>query len=163
MFFRKYIRITMSSTIVIAAASVSGCKTPSTVGEIVFLDDNLRECVTSVYEPSTAVADVVELNCQSAPIATLTGIEWLPQLKIMRLGGPNTITDLKPLAKLAGFSVLSLYGESQELVDVTPLLLAPAFTELFVENGPILDCGGVADLREKLGDNYVITSNGVCQ
>jgi hypothetical protein len=147
----------------LACVSTSGCKSPSTVDEVFFADRVFRDCVTSVYSVDTPVSEVVELNCQFSPISSLMGAQWFSQLKIMRLEGPNTITDLKPVAKLPQFSILSLYGLSQDLVDVSPLLGAPAFSELYVENGPKLDCQGVKSLREKLGANYVIVANGVCQ
>ena len=146
----------------VVVASASGCKQPSTVGDIIFADAKFKECVTSVYSAETALGEVIELNCQSVPVSSLVGAEWLTQLKILRMEGPNTLSDLKPVSKLPHFSVLSLYGLSQNLVDVSPLLTAPAFNELYVENGPNLDCAGITLLREKLGENYVITSNGVC-
>lgn len=149
-------------SLAVVATSISGCKQPSTVGDIVFADAKFKECVTSVYSAETALTDVIELNCQSVPVSSLVGAEWLTQLKILRMEGPNTLIDLKPVSKLPQFSVFSLYGLSQNLVDVRPLLTAPAFNELYVENGPNLDCAGITLLREKLGENYVITSNGIC-
>lgn len=149
-------------SLAVVATSISGCKQPSTVGDIVFADAKFKECVTSVYSAETALTDVIELNCQSVPVSSLVGAEWLTQLKILRMEGPNTLIDLKPVSKLPQFSVFSLYGLSQNLVDVRPLLTAPAFNELYVENGPNLDCAGITILREKLGENYVITSNGIC-
>ena len=143
--------------------NISACKSPSTFGEVVFADLVFRDCVTSVYSADTPVSEVIELNCQAAPISSLMGAQWLSGLKILRLEGPNTITDLKPVAQLSQFSILSLYGLSQDLVDVSPLLSAPAFAELYVEHGPRLNCTGVLSLRAKLGANYVLTSNGVCQ
>lgn len=143
--------------------STSGCKSPSTVAEVDFADPLFRECVTTVYPSDTPVSEVVELNCQVTPISSLMGAQWLSGLRILRLEGPNAITDLKPISMLTEFSILSLYGLSQELVDVKPLLDAPAFAELYIENAPNLDCTDVYFLRAMLGANYILTSNGVCQ
>lgn len=139
-----------------------GCKSPTTVGEVIFADASLSSCVSSTYPVTLPLTDVVELNCQVSPITSLAGVEWLSNLKILRLQGPNTISDLKPLEKLPSFSVLSLYGLSEELVDVTPLLNSNSFTELYIENGPSVDCSGIDQLALKLGENYVILANGIC-
>src|SRR5690606_35604727 len=88
-------------TIMFVSICVVGCKAPSSVGEIVFADRAFRDCVASVYSVDAPISEVVELNCQAAPISSLMGAQWLSQLKIIRLEGPNTITDLKPVAKLS--------------------------------------------------------------
>lgn len=149
--------------LITAVAFQVGCKNPSTVGEIAFADSKFKECVTQVYSEDMPVTAVIELNCQSKPIKSLAGAQWMAELRILRMEGPNSITSLEPVSKLSKFSILSLYGISEALSDVKPLITAPGFTELYVENGPSLDCEGISILRQKLGENYVVTGNGFCQ
>lgn len=148
--------------LLIGSIVLTGCKEPTQVGEVIFLDSNFDSCVTTTYHDETPLSDVVELNCQSSPIASLSGAEWLQGLKIMRLNGPNHISDLKPLSELPNFSVLSLYGFSSDLIDIEPMLESTSFTEFYVENGPYIKCDQVEKMTRKLGENYALINGPSC-
>lgn len=156
-----------------SGATVSATFAPiiETVDQIPFADDRFRACVLSAagaLAPGAIAlpAQVIELNCSGTPVAgpitSLSGIEYLQNLSILRIDGGNQVTDLEPLVKLSHFSVLSLLGESEKLVHVKPLMGSKSFSELFLKSAPLLECGEFKEIQAKLGDNYAILASGAC-
>lgn len=149
-----------------ATVSATFSRIIETVDQIPFTDDRFRACVLSAVDAQALPSQVVELNCSgtpvTGPITSLAGIEYLQNLNILRIDGGNQVADLKPLAKLPHFSVLSLLGESEKLVHVKPLLGLESFTELFLKSAPLLDCSEFNEIKAKLGDNYAILASGAC-
>ena len=133
-----------------------------TVNQVPLSDDYLRLCVNSNYSPATAIADVVELNCEATPIHSLAGIQYFTALHALRIQGPNQLQDITPLTRLSNFSVLSLYGLSENLVHVQALAGIESFNELYIENAPQLICADLEAIRRKVGSQNVIIGNGLC-
>lgn len=134
----------------------------SSVNELPLADDFLRQCVSQNYASSTAVESVIELNCNTAPIRSLTGIHYLTNLRALRLQGSNEIEDVTPLTSLPHFAVLSLSESSEKLVHIRVLVGITSFRELYIENAPLLDCADVVAVRSKIGSENVILGPSMC-
>jgi hypothetical protein len=115
-------------------ASISGCKhyslsvndklvytPPSLLKDFTIADTHLRHCVeqTIIDKHITSFEQFTQLNCSSAGISSLAGLEKFYALEQLNLA-ENALTNLKELSGLSRITTLIL--RSNNLTDAEPLL-----------------------------------------
>ena len=104
------------------------------------LDLKKLKTISILFLPGNQIPDITVLSL-------LENIEYL-NLK------DNQITDLAPLQGLKNLNHLEL--QNNQITDVTPLKDLPELKYLDLSNNPIDDFNTIAELKKKLGDNFII-------
>ncbi len=102
-------------------------------------DEALRDCVEQAIADGsiTAAAQLQQLNCSSAGIASLEGLATFTGLTQLELSS-NRITSLAELRALSTLEVLEL--ADNDIIDPVPLYDLPALQQLNLAANPALQC-----------------------
>ena len=108
-------------------------------------DDNLRRCIeqTIADKKITSASQLTFLNCSSAGIANLAGLERFDGLEELYLAS-NQLKTVAPLNKLTRLKTLVL--RENQLMSVAPLLGLLKLVQLDLEKNSHLDCTDVNQL-----------------
>jgi Leucine-rich repeat (LRR) protein len=109
-------------------------------------DPALSACVQQAIEDGEirAAEQLQDLNCSSAGLRSLAGIEVFSGLKRIGLDG-NRLESLAPLASLAGLELVQ--ARSNRLRELDPALCQGAKKRLAVAGNDTLTCAGIDTLR----------------
>lgn len=115
-------------------------------------DRALSGCVMQTIEDAkiTKAADLKRLNCSSAGIENLAGLETFTQLKALNLA-KNQLEDLSPLAQLTRLETLILRDNA--IVSAEPLLSLVRLKRLDLQGNEGLDC----ELGQQLAEQEALT------
>ncbi len=115
-------------------------------------DEPLRNCVEQTIKDGriTRAAELRRLNCSSAGIANLAGLERFHALEEINLPG-NQLTQVPELARLSQLRILIL--RDNDLVSAAPLLSLLQLERLDLSENPNLPCTDLPQLARTLGDN----------
>lgn len=108
-------------------------------------DQALHECVEQTIRDHkvTAPEQLDRLNCSSAGIESLAGLERFRDLHELNLAN-NQLTDVEPLARLARLEVLIL--RENPLQSAAPLLGLVRLTQIDLSDNPDLLCADAQQL-----------------
>jgi Leucine-rich repeat (LRR) protein len=109
-------------------------------------DTALSACVQQAIEDGEirSAEQLQDLNCSSAGIRALAGIEVFSGLKRLGLDG-NRLESLSPLASLTKLELVQ--ARSNRLRELDPALCQGAKKRLAVAGNDTLACAGIATLR----------------
>lgn len=147
--------------LIAAAVSTTGCNYSVSVNDNVvytpeplftdyqIADNNLRQCIAQTIEDRkvTRAQQLTRLNCSSAGITSLAGLEHFRALEELNLAS-NKLTTVAPLDRLGNLKVLVL--RENQLNSAAPLLSLLKLTQLDLEQNPALDCSDVNQLAENM-------------
>lgn len=104
------------------------------------LDLKKLKTISILFLPGNQISDITV-------ISLVENIEYL-NLK------DNQITDITPLQGLKNLNHLEL--QNNQIIDIMPLRDLPALKYLDLSYNPITDFNTIAELKRKLGENFII-------
>lgn len=122
---------------------------PGLFSDYTLEDPKLAQCMlqTIVDLQATAISQVTRLNCSSAGISNLAGLEKFYALTQLNLAD-NDLQSVPQLAQLARLELLVL--NDNPLVDPTPLLSLVNLKQLRLNPAPAIDCASLRQLQSTL-------------
>ncbi len=122
---------------------------PGLFSDYEITDPKLAQCMlqTIVDLNATSIVQITRLNCSSAGISSLAGLEKFYALTQLNLAD-NDLRTAPQLAQLARLEVLIL--NDNPLTDPTPLLSLINLKQLRLNPAPAIDCSQLQQLRHAL-------------
>jgi len=93
--------------------------------------------IAAEVKRQASLADVAVL-LTNGPVTSLAGVECLPNLQVLSLGG-GSLSDLSPLVGLPKLTGVDLFGSFPALSDLSPLSSLAQLTELQINNSAVTD------------------------
>jgi len=118
---------------------------PSLFTDYRLADQALHQCVEQTIQDHkvTAPEQLNRLNCSSAGIESLAGLERFRDIRELNLAS-NRLTDVEPLTRLARLEVLIL--RENHLQSAAPLLNLVRLTQIDLSDNPDLLCADAQQL-----------------
>ncbi|WP_232522424.1 leucine-rich repeat domain-containing protein [Marinimicrobium alkaliphilum] len=128
---------------------------PSLLRDIDVADERLRVCIEQTIQDQriTEARQLKHLNCSSAGIETLAGLERFNALEELNLAS-NALAEAPELAKLSRLRILVL--RDNPLTDAAPLLSLLRLEQLDVSDNPALPCGDLAQLADVMNGELTL-------
>ena len=120
---------------------------PKVLNADFIVDQALRECVQQqlIDAEIANAAGLTQLNCSSAGIEQLDGLEQFSNLEKLKLSG-NRIRNLLSIAPLS--SLQSLWLDNNLVVDAVPLTKIPNLEQLDLQGNSTLQCSGLSRFNQ---------------
>lgn len=124
------------------------------LSDLVIPDANLSACLKDSLDQTRFAESVALINCNGRPIANLTGVEKLSQLKTVYLEGIHTISDYKPLTLIKTLENLKVQSSGFDNKALTLFANHPSLYHIDVSKSGVTDLSAAANIPA-LGSLYL--------